>query len=76
MLDFKIFVLKLFAIDGLATSAISLGEVTTLDHEPERYVKVIMLMWLKHVLFDHAMEVTALVPELLPRLSFTLLARA
>ena len=33
MLQLEVFVLKLLAIDALATSAVALGEVTTLAHE-------------------------------------------
>ena len=36
VLDFEIFVFKLFAVDGLPTSTISLGKVTTLDHKSEK----------------------------------------
>jgi hypothetical protein len=33
VLELEVFIIELVAIDGLATGAIALGEVTTLDHE-------------------------------------------
>jgi len=47
MLELEVLVLELVAVDGLATSAISVGEVTTLDHK----------------VFDDTMKGRALVSE-------------
>ena len=33
MLELEVLIGKLLAVDGLATSSVSVGEVTTLDHE-------------------------------------------
>lgn len=47
VLEFEVLVLKLVAVNALATSAIAIGEVTALDHE----------------LLDHTVECGALVAE-------------
>lgn len=33
MLELEVLIRKLLSVDGLATSSVSVGEVTTLDHE-------------------------------------------
>ena len=33
MLDFEVFVFKLVSVDGLSSSAVMVGEVTSLGHE-------------------------------------------
>ena len=38
MPDFKILVLKLLSVNGLSTSAVPFGEVTTLYHETAKLV--------------------------------------
>lgn len=60
MLELKVLVLELLAVDGLAAGAIASGKVTTLDHE----------------LLDNTVEAGALVVEGLARLPKTLLAGA
>ncbi len=60
MLQVKILILKLRAIDGLSSSTIASCEVTALDHK----------------LFDHTVESRAFVGEWLSCLANALLARA
>ena len=60
VLEIKVLILKLLAIDTLASGAVARGEVTTLDHE--RY--------------DDSVEARALVVEGNPGLAIALLARA
>lgn len=40
MLELEVFILELLAIDGFSTGAVTVGEVSTLDHK----------------VFDHAVE--------------------
>jgi hypothetical protein len=47
MLEFEVLILEFGAVDALATSAISLGEVSTLTHE----------------VLDHAVECRALITK-------------
>lgn len=60
MLEGKVLVVKLFAVDGLAAGAVAAGKVAALDHE----------------LLDDAVELGALVGQRLARLALALLARA
>ena len=51
MLEVKVLVLELFAVDGDAAGAVCVGEVAALEHEP----------------VDHAVEDRVLVVQRLPR---------
>lgn len=60
VLELEVLILKLFAVDALATSTVAVGEVTTLDHE----------------LLNDAVEIRAFVVERLSALAETLFAGA
>jgi len=60
VVELEVLISELVAVDGLATSAVAAGEVTTLEHE----------------LGDHTVESAALVAEGLARTADTLLTSA
>lgn len=60
MLELKVLIVELLAVDALPACSIASREITTLNHE----------------LLDDSVEDAALVAERLPRLAFTFLAGA
>ena len=60
MLQLKVLILELFAVDGFPSGTVAFGKVTTLDHEP----------------LNHTMEAGAFEGEGLAGLASALLARA
>ena len=81
MLDLEVLILKLFAIDGLATGAVPRGKISTLDHKPSRAPEIrhsiLSLKTFKvTVPFDDPVESAALVVQRFAGVAVTLLARA